>query len=280
MLFYVTQSDTGDSRLNKSNETSTHFSNATFEVSMPQMQHKESVSFSNDNDSSEKAESISEITPDIPINVTITDKKKSSKSYPVSLLDTTNYETENNSLRDKSSSQDHVHEESEASVATANNNVQSANIVDNPKNQNNITTHETNVDNETNLINKSEQLIKFDESIATETQINQNDETTTVKQNSTHTQMQTNNAQNIKRIDAENNIEKTVYFEEIIVDGKKQKVGAIHKNESLLSELPPLEPKSNSIFGEFPPLNGKKTNINDLKKLMNIGLGKSKQTII
>lgn len=242
---------------------------------MSKIEHKESASFSNDNDSSEKAESISDACPEIPINVTITDKKKSPKSYPNSLIDTSSCETQSKSLRDKGTCREGVRE-SEVRDGTANNNVRTSRLSFSPNNQNitsNLTSQETKVDNETNLVNKSEQLIKFDESITCETKTNQNEDAAP-KQKNNDLQI-TNNAQNIKRIDVENNFAKTVYFEEIIVDGSKQKVGAVQKSESLLGELPPLGPKSNSIFGDLPPLNGKKTNINDLKELMDIGLGES-----
>lgn len=275
MLFGF-QSNFGDSRLNKTNETSTNFSNATFEISVPKVVHnKESTSLSNDNDSSDKAESLSVASPDLPINVTITDKKKSVNETSV---ETSSSESHKKStLRDSNESLEE-HRDSELADGTANNNVLSSKLSVSPNNQNltanNSRKQETKIDTDTNIINKSEQLIKFDESVDCEREINQNEGFET-KQKSTDLRI-TNNAQNMKIIDAENNFEKTVFFEEIIVDGKRQKVGDARKNETLLGELPPLAPKSNSIFGDLPPLNGKKTNINDLKELMDIGLGKSK----
>ncbi|XP_043273917.1 uncharacterized protein [Venturia canescens] len=263
-----------DSRLNKTNETSTNFSNATFEISVPKVIHtKESTSYSNDNDSSDKVESISVASPDLPINVTITDKKTSVNDTAV---DTSSSESPKKStLRVKNESFEEENQDSESCDGTTNNNVLSKKLSVSPNNQNLTTNNsrkqETKADKDTNIINKSEQLIKFDESIDCEKEINQNEEFDT-KQRSTDLRI-TNNAQNIKIIDAENNFEKTVFFEEIIVDGKRQKVGDVRKSETLLGELPPLAPKSNSIFRDLPPLNGKKTNINDLKELMDIGLG-------
>ncbi|XP_053597257.1 CAR1 transcription factor isoform X2 [Microplitis demolitor] len=271
-----------DSNL-KSCETS-NINNATFDVSIPKIAHKESVSLSNDNDSSEKAESISDFSQDIPINVTITDKKTSGKILTNAVIDTSSCEVNNKSLRESvsvdldDSQQDNKLDDCE----TANNNSSSA---QNNQNSGSVTpncpSYESKNDNESHiLLNKSEHLIKFDESTIVDPQLNSNEDESKSKTPATLSAtavsvalQNTNNAQNLRKVDVDNNsIGKTVYFEEIIVDGKLEKVGAAKKNESLLGDLPPLVPKTNSIFSDLPPLNGKKTNINDLKELMDIGL--------
>lgn len=70
-----------------------------------------------------------------------------------------------------------------------------------------------------------------------------------------------------------NSLGKTMFFDEIIVDGKKERIENAHKHEPMFDQLPPLKaPKSNSIFGNLPPLNGKKeANINDVKQIMERG---------
>nr|XP_012232051.1 PREDICTED: FGFR1 oncogene partner-like isoform X3 [Linepithema humile] len=73
--FNSSQKSKNSNRHDETDETSTHFANATFEVSVPKIIHTESVSSSNDNDSSEKLDTTSEQSPKVPINVTITDKK-------------------------------------------------------------------------------------------------------------------------------------------------------------------------------------------------------------
>lgn len=208
--------------------------------------------------------------------MTITDKKTSGNTFINALNVTSNCELKNNYLRESTSLEKNILESENERIEMGNNNL---NIIT-PKNQNIATEacqqssiNITKVDNESNLLNASEQLIKFDESTIVEQPINHNEDISKAKLMNSMELQNTNNAQNRRKIDMENNFGKTVYFEEIIVDGKKEKVGDIRKNESsLLGDLPPLAPKSNSIFSDLPPLNGKKTNINDLKELMDIGL--------
>ncbi|XP_044599265.1 probable serine/threonine-protein kinase DDB_G0276461 isoform X1 [Cotesia glomerata] len=277
-----------DSNL-KSCETS-NINNETFDVSIPQVVHKESTSLSNDNDSSEKAESISDFSQEIPINVTITDKKTSGKILTNALIDTSSCEVHNKSLRENTSSENDCETDKNKldDNETGNNNLSTSSHNNSSPTQNNQNSPTTNCpsygkknDNESKkLLNKSEHLIKFDESNVVESELDSNEESkskitaavTTTAVSSVELQ-NTNNAQNLRKVDVDNNsFSKTVYFEEIIVDGKLEKVGATKKNESLLGDLPPLVPKTNSIFSDLPPLNGKKTNINDLKELMDIGL--------
>ncbi|XP_012285692.1 uncharacterized protein LOC105702592 [Orussus abietinus] len=269
------KNETGDSKLNKTVETSTHFSNSTFEVTVPKMLHKDSTSFSNDNDSSERMESISESSPKIPINVTITDKKKGEWTGDDTLNDNSNYKEQKNILRETNKNFEN------SSIADGidskgNNNVHFSKTSTNSKDKSTVSNYvlqETDVNalNETNLLNKTDPLIKFDESIDNQIQINQNEDAS--KQNIVNSMELQNvnmNVQNIKQISVENNMGKRVFFDEIIIDGKKEKVDAICKTESLLGELPSLAPKTNSIFSDLPPLNTKKTNINDLKELMDL----------
>lgn len=216
--------------------------------------------------------------------MTITDKKTSGKILTNAVIDTSSCEVNNKSLRESvsvdldDSQQDNKLDDCE----TANNNSSSA---QNNQNSGSVTpncpSYESKNDNESHiLLNKSEHLIKFDESTIVDPQLNSNEDESKSKTPATLSAtavsvalQNTNNAQNLRKVDVDNNsIGKTVYFEEIIVDGKLEKVGAAKKNESLLGDLPPLVPKTNSIFSDLPPLNGKKTNINDLKELMDIGL--------
>lgn len=138
--------------------------------------------------------------PQMPINVTITGKKKSDES------------------KGESAKTDHVEEDT--------------------------------------IANKSELLIKFDESVVG--QANEKGDCAKSRTRSEELHVANN----------KNTLGKTVFYDEIIVDGRKEKVENVHKSESM---LPPLTPNANSIFNNFPPLNGKKANINDLKELVDIG---------
>ncbi|XP_011310050.1 FGFR1 oncogene partner-like [Fopius arisanus] len=243
------KNDSNDSRLNKTTDTSAN--NATFEVKVPKIIHKDSPSFSNDNDSSEKGETVSDMSQDIPINVTITDKK-------ITNAEPNNPKTSSNSAIDKSLCELR-HESSRESTSIENTTVTG---------NNNKKADDCPVDKD-NSLNESEQFLKFDETIGDS---GRNEEMSKLKLRKDVEIQNTNNAQN-RIIDGENNFSKTVYFDEIIVDGKRERVGGGGgRRESLLGDLPPIGARGNSIFTDLPPLNGKKTNINDLKELMDMGL--------
>lgn len=222
--------------------------------------------------------------------MTITDKKTSGKILTNALIDTSSCEVHNKSLRENTSSENDCETDNNKldDNETGNNNLSTSSHNNLSPTQNNQNAPTTNCpsygkknDNESKkLMNKSEHLIKFDESNIVESELDSNEDESKSKVTAAVTTavssvelQNTNNAQNLRKVDVDNNsFSKTVYFEEIIVDGKLEKVGATKKNESLLGDLPPLVPKTNSIFSDLPPLNGKKTNINDLKELMDIGL--------
>lgn len=259
-------------RHDETDEISTNFANATFEVSVPKIIHNESVSSSNDNDSSEKLESISEQSPKVPINVTITDKK--CKDPPIGadvVTDTSDYDKHQSSLRESTTDTDGIE-------GNRNNNINFDKSTANPHD----TCTATNVAQETDSIvtsnqmsplNKSESLIKFDDSIVIDKQANQNKDVT--KQNSINSLELSieNNVQSKKPVNVGSNFGKTIYFDEIIVGGERKNVSTMNKAEPFLEGLPTINQKANSIFSDLPPLNGKKANINDLKELMDIGLG-------
>lgn len=237
---------------------------------MPKIIHNESVSSSNDNDSSEKLESVSEQSPKVPINVTITDKK--CKNLPTSdvVTDTSDCDKQQSSLRENATDNDGIE-------SNRNNNVNFDNKTStcttaNVATQGNDET--VTASDQTSPLNKSESLIKFDDTIVIDTQTNQSKDIT--KQNSINSLELNigNNVQNKKPVNAGSNFGKTLYFDEIIVDGERKNVSTMNKAESFLEDLPTINQKAGSIFGDLPPLNGKKANINDLKELMNIGLGK------
>ncbi|XP_014472120.1 PREDICTED: uncharacterized protein LOC106743097 [Dinoponera quadriceps] len=254
-------------------EASTNFANATFEVSVPKVIHNESVSSSNDNDSSEKLESNSEQSPKVPINVTITDKKCKEAGGHVA-TDTSDRDKQRSSLRENAPA-----DNNDGGIASnRNNNVNfdktstcaptTASVAASPRENDTIATS-----NQTGPLNKSESLIKFDDSIVIDTQTNQSEDIT--KQNSINSLELSigNNVQNKKPlVNAGGNFGKTIYFDEIIVDGERRNVSTMNKAESFLEDLPAINQKAGSIFGDLPPLNGKKANINDLKELMDIGL--------
>lgn len=257
--------ETSDSRHNKTNDMSTNFANTTFEVPVPKMLHTESLS--NDNDSSEKVESISEQSTNIPINVTITDKKKNIQTLHNDLLDES-HEKEKNSLRESIIVFDNITDKDAINGKGNNMHFDKSPIKKSDTYEINHTMKETApvTSDQIDMFNKEGPLIKLDESIVSEMQQNQNMDVT--KQNSINNKELhiMNNVQNKKQINIECNFGKAIYFEEIIVDEKRDNVGTVHKAES----SSPLD-KSGSIF-DLPPLNGKKTNINDIKELMDVGL--------
>lgn len=253
-------------RHDETDEITTNFANATFEVSVPKIIHNESVSSSNDNDSSEKLESISEQSPKVPINVTITDKKCKELPIGADIL------TDQSSLRETTMDTDGIE-------GNRNNNINfdksTANLHDTCTATNDVAqeTDNTVTSNQMSPLNKSESLIKFDDSIVIDMQANQNEDVS--KQNSINSLELSikNNVQSKKPVNAGNNFGKTIYFDEIIVGGERKNVSTMNKAEPFLEGLSTINQKANSIFSDLPPLNGKKANINDLKELMNIGLG-------
>lgn len=230
---------------------------------------------SNDNDVSDKLESISQQSPKLPINVTITDKKNKETSVHVS-IDDLKCEMQNDSLRNSTTSE--YNEKNDGIDSKGNNSMNFDTLPTSPNGTSTVmnhTTKETEIDTliQTSLLDKTEPLIKFDESIVTEMQTNQNEDIS--KQNNINSlELQiVNNIQNRKPVNTGNSFGKTVYFEEIIVDGKRENINDIRNTDTFLQDLPSLDKKSHSILSDLPPLNGKKTNINDLKELMDIGLG-------
>ncbi|EZA53016.1 hypothetical protein DMN91_002425 [Ooceraea biroi] len=268
--FNSSQKSKTNDRHDETDEASTNFANATFEVSVPKMIHNESVSSSsNDNDLSEKLESISEQSPKVSINVTITDKK--CKDPPVVAdvtADTSGCDKRQSSLRENTTEHDGIE-------GNGNNNVifdkSTASPYDVRTNDLAQETDSNVTSNQTSPLNKSESLIKFDESIVIDARANQNKDVLT-KQNSINSLELSieNNVQNKKPVNVGGNFGKTIYFDEIIVGGERKNVNTMGDAEPFLEGLPAIN--QNSIFGDLPPLNGKKANINDLKQLMDIGL--------
>ncbi|XP_066602921.1 homeobox protein 3-like [Prorops nasuta] len=259
------------SKHEKIGEASNNFANTTYDVSVSNIMQNESISFSNDNDLSEKLESPSEQSPQIPINVTITEKKK----VELTQITASDNESHGNSLRENIN-ENHETKEDNADNK-GNNNLHFEKNSENLNKTITITNHlqketETEVLNQTASLNKTEPLIKFDVSISSELQTNQSPDITKQNNKNSLDLQISNNVQNKKPVSTGNNFGKTVYFEEIIIDGRRGNISTMHNAESCLNNASTLEHNHNSIFGDLPPLNGKKANINDLKELINIGL--------
>lgn len=258
----------------ETDEASTHLANTTFEVSVPKIIHNESVSSSNDNDFSEKLESLSEQSPKVPINVTITDKKCKDLPTDADVSDTSNCDKRQSSLREDTTDIDNGIDGIEGN---RNNNVNfdrsTTSLHDACMTMNDVAQETDITSNRINPFNKSESLIKFDDSIVIDTQANQKDITKQNSINSLELSIE-NNVQSKRPINAGNNLSKTIYFDEIIVGGERKIVSTMNETKPFLESLPTINQKTNSIFGDLPPLNGKKANINDLKELMDISLGK------
>ncbi|CAL7935097.1 unnamed protein product [Xylocopa violacea] len=273
--FNNTQKNETHGKLSKTDETTTNIANTTFEITIPKVLNNETASLSNDNDVSDKLESFSQQSPKVPIHVTITDKKNKETSVHVS-TDDLNSEKQTDLLRNNTNSD--YNEKNNGIDSEGNNSTNFDTLPTSPNGTSTVmnhTTKETEIDSpiQTNLLNKTEPLIKFDESIVTEMQTNQNEDIS-MQNNINSLELQiANNVQNKKPLNTGNSYGKTVYFEEIIVDGKRENINDICNTETFLQDLPSLNKKSHSILSDLPPLNGKKTNINDLKELMDIGLG-------
>lgn len=189
-------------------------------------------------------------TSQFPLNVTITDKKKSEIDCNTSL---------NSKLKNISND----------SIDTSEYNEIDSKL---------LTKTTDNVDSTEKLLNENKE--KLDQiKLTEEIQINNEpliNEVKTIQTENTSKQKTLNiienNVQNKKKNLLEKPFEKSVYFDEIIIDGRIEKVDVLlNKSDSLLGELPPLITQTNSIFSDLPPLNCKKTNISDLKQLMQIG---------
>ncbi|XP_017877097.1 dual specificity mitogen-activated protein kinase kinase 1-like [Ceratina calcarata] len=272
--FNNTQKNEIDRNVSKTDEPTTNAANTTFEISIPKVLNIETTSLSNDNDMSDKLESSSQQSPKLPINVTVTDRKDKDASVHISTNEL-NCEKQNDPLRNNTTSD--YNKKNNGIDSKGNNSMNFDTLPTSPNGTSkvmNYTTKETEIDTpiQTNLLNKTEPLIKFDESIVTEMQTNQNDISVQNNINSLELHI-ANNVQNKKPVSAGNNYGKTVYFDEIIVDGKRENINDIRNTQTFLEDLPPLDKKSQSILSDLPPLNGKTTDINDLKELMDIGLG-------
>lgn len=231
------------------------------------------MSLSNDNDISDKFENVLQQNSK---HMTITDNRNNETSLDNVSMDGSNCERRNDSFKKSTTSEGT--ENNNGIDSKGNNNMHFDTLSTSPNGTTTVMNHitkETEIDTpiQRNLLNKTEPLIKFDESIVTESRTNQNEDIS--KQNNINSlELQiTNNVQNKKPVNTGTNFGKTVYFEEIIVDGKRENINAIRNTESFLQDLPSLDKKTHSILSDLPPLNGKKTNINDLKELMDIGLG-------
>ncbi|KAF7991856.1 hypothetical protein HCN44_010657 [Aphidius gifuensis] len=258
----TTTTATATTTINNEETATTNFNNETFEISVSNIDHNNTTKTlsSNNNDdndtedddgddndddddddddnSSDKADSISDFSHDIPINVTITDKKNNE-----------NMSINNATLRESTSVIDNDNEMKK----------KINNIIITDDNQNTSCSKQMTTFDNTNNIILNEHLNKYDD----------NNDNTNIKLNNVNTH---NNAQYNNKIDIDKNFGKTVYFDEIINDGKNEKIN-LKNSDTLLGHLPPIVVnKNNSIFSDLPPLNGKKTNINDLKELMDIGL--------
>ena len=251
--------------MDKTAETPTHLNNATFEIKIPKVLQKNSTAW-NYTDISENAESFSESTSQIPFNVTITGNNKSEESR-------TTLENSPNSKSNVSNPES----TSKTKDLSTNNEVNSKENCELKHKPRSLNQNERTGAPKGSVENNRKMLEKMN--ISTFTETSQNVESAKVEQ-----AIQTENTSKEKSVAVENNVqnknkietgqpfETSVYFDEIIVDGKAEKVDTLrNRAESLLGELPPLISRSNSTFSDLPPLNCKKTNINDLKELMEIG---------
>ncbi|XP_014216926.1 uncharacterized protein LOC106645548 [Copidosoma floridanum] len=217
--------------------------NVTFDVSVPTVSQKESIS--NCNLSIEEAESESGSNMEMPINVTIKKKqnddatnKKATDNLVSTISKPSTYEINRNLKQHRE--KDHLLE----NVTYQSNSLKdqiNSNINCTADNQSDVTTNQETHQNKISLM-------EF------------------------HT---ANNLRNIKQAESSKKTGKTIFFDEIIVDGVKEKLPEAKDDKLLLDNLPPLPISNNSIFGDLPPLNGKKANIDDLKEILDMAEGVS-----
>ncbi|XP_051153533.1 uncharacterized protein LOC127276886 [Leptopilina boulardi] len=248
--FITPQKNNDSNRTNELDVIPTRLNNTTFDISIPKLLKNSSSLDCNDTDISEKVEKNNyDSTSQFPLNVTITDKKKSEIDCNTSL---------NSKLKNISND----------SIDTSEYNEIDSKL---------LTKTTDNVDSTEKLLNENKE--KLDQiKLTEEIQINNEpliNEVKTIQTENTSKQKTLNiienNVQNKKKNLLEKPFEKSVYFDEIIIDGRIEKVDVLlNKSDSLLGELPPLITQTNSIFSDLPPLNCKKTNISDLKQLMQI----------
>ncbi|OXU30095.1 hypothetical protein TSAR_004184 [Trichomalopsis sarcophagae] len=240
------KNDSSNIKLSNTSGAAENVGNATFDISVPKMLHKdeqESISI----DTSEKLESLSNSNVQVPINVTITDKKQNQysinnkKSNSLDMSDSNSNESNNKNLQ----------------------NINDKSI-----------TLETDTDRSNKVLSETDKNINHSKLINSQPEMQKNPETNKSKKSMMEFQA-VKNVKNTKQIDPMNNVGKTVFFDQMIVDGKQEKITEPKNDKTLLGELPPLSSTNNSIFGDLPPLNGKKANINDLKELMDIAQGVS-----
>ncbi|NP_001130003.1 Fgfr1 oncogene partner [Nasonia vitripennis] len=240
------KNDSSNIKLSNTSGAAENVGNATFDISVPKMLHKdeqESISI----DTSEKLESLSNSNVQVPINVTITDKKQNQysinnkKPNSLDMSDSNSNESNNKNLQ----------------------NINDKSI-----------TLETATDQSNKVLSETDINVNHSKLISSQPEIQKNPETNKSKKSMMEFQA-VKNVKNTKQIDPMNNVGKTVFFDQMIVDGKQEKITEPKNDKTLLGELPPLSSTNNSIFGDLPPLNGKKANINDLKELMDIAQGVS-----
>ncbi|XP_058802291.1 centrosomal protein 43-like [Phymastichus coffea] len=242
-LINILKNDSSSIRLDKTNDTSDNIANATFNVSVPKVLQKDSET--NSAELSETIENESNSSSHVPTNVTVT------KSQEIQNDLSLNNERINSIVNESSKSETDKDDVSSQIV------------------QENSSSSEKSI-NDTNRIDLSPKLekvitVKPDSFLYTESKKNRKN----------LTGVQNVNEKNIKQTQLLNNSEKTVYFDEIVVGGIKDKITETKKNDLLLGNLPPILSTNNSVLSDLPPLSDKKANMNDLKQLMDIAQGVS-----
>ncbi|KAG7200924.1 hypothetical protein KM043_003285 [Ampulex compressa] len=259
--------ENGKCEYNKTDSPSPNFANTTFEVPVSKVLHVDAVPLLDDTDFSQNIKNVSQEYSDSPLNPTIMQEKNQELSMSDGIMVESESDGHENSLREHEPISEYASKE-DGIDDKGNNNIHF------DKHPTNPTTREieTGISDQTINLNQTEPLIKIEEPILAEVQTNQNESMS--KQNSINSlELQiANNVQNKKPVNTSSSFARTVYFEKIIVDGKKENVNTIHKADPFLQDLPPIDRKPNSIFGDLPPLNGKKSNIGDIKELMNMEL--------
>ncbi|XP_033224471.1 uncharacterized protein LOC117177707 isoform X2 [Belonocnema kinseyi] len=257
-----------DKRLDETKKGLNYLNNATFEVNHPKVFHKGSTAEWYDTDISENEESYLQSNSQIPFNVKITDNNQSEQTLSTlkhsSSCISNICNAESTSIAKHVSAYDEVNKNDCSELNLMQKTLNTDEKTEAPfevsieYNRNNL--EQPNVTSLTEACNTNFISTKDENQIIPIENISKTNSVIIVEKN----------VQNTNKIVSEP-FEKSIYFGEIIVEGKAEKVETlINQTDSILRELPPLISRSNPIFSDLPPLSCKKTSLNDLKELMQI----------
>ncbi|KAJ8668833.1 hypothetical protein QAD02_000097 [Eretmocerus hayati] len=240
-----------DNKLDRTNDTSVNPANATFDVSVPKILQKDCSTVSTD--TSDKLDSNSKSDLPLPINVTI------NKKHDIENAADENCNKSENDLHQSLPSRHENHKNFIGDLSK-----ERSVVLENDTALNNDNSHDMKVVNQATFNKSSNKSI----TIQQKGHKNQSDQTS----KSHNRTSESHNEKIEKPVEPYSQKGKTIYFDEIVIDGLTGKIDD-KQQTSVLGELPSLSRTINSSVSDLPPLNGEKANINDLKELMDLAQG-------